>query len=442
MNMGINIEENFKFNKNDTIVIGCSTGPDSMALFDLLLKIKDKYNLQIICAHVNHNVRKQSIEEEQFIKKYCEERNIVIESMVIEKYGDDNFHNEARNIRYHFFEKVVEKYQANYLMTAHHGDDLIETILMRITRGSNISGYSGFHKIVDKDYYKIVRPLIYYTKDELLEYDLKNNVPYYIDDSNLKMKYTRNRYRKHVLPFLKEEESNVHRKFLKFSETIEEASIYIEKERDKALKTIIDNKTGKIKIDEFLKVDSYIQKEILYYIMADYYQDDLILINDKHIDLLLSLIENKKANMAVNLPNEIIAVKSYNEFYLKRETEELTAYEIEFSEYAELPNKHVIKRIEATLDNSNNICRLFSEDVVLPLIIRTRKLGDRIEIKGLNGRKKVKEIFIEDKINLHDRDMWPIVTDSTGKIVWIPGLKKSKFDRSKDEKYDIIMEYC
>ncbi len=440
--MSINIEESFNFKEKDTIVIGCSTGPDSMALFDLLLKIRDKYQLKIICAHVNHNVRKQSIEEAEFIKKYCEEKNVILESMVIEKYGDDNFHNEARNIRYLFFEKVVEKYKADYLMTAHHGDDLIETILMRITRGSNISGYSGFHKIVDMDNYKIVRPLIYYTKKELEEYDEENNVKYYIDDSNSKMKYTRNRYRKYALPFLKEEDINVHKKFLKFSNTIEEASKYIEKERDKALKSVRDSKSGRILIDEFLKVDSYIQKEILYYIMADYYQDDLILINDKHIELLLSLITSRKANMDVNLPNEIIAVKSYNEFYLKKETEELTAYEIEFSEYAELPNRHSIKKIEETTDNSNNICRLSSEDVVLPLIIRTRKLGDKMEVKGMDGRKKLKEIFIENKIDLHERDMWPIVTDSTGKIVWVPGLKKSKFDRSKTKNCDIIMEYC
>ena len=136
--MDIDISKDFEFKNNDTIVIGCSTGPDSMALFDMLLKIKDRYNLKIICAHVNHNIRKQSIEEAIFIKQFCEEKNIMLESMTIEKYGDDNFHNEARNIRYHFFEKVIEKYGANYLMTAHHGDDLIETILMRITRGSKL----------------------------------------------------------------------------------------------------------------------------------------------------------------------------------------------------------------------------------------------------------------------------------------------------------------
>ena len=72
--MSINIEESFNFKEKDTIVIGCSTGPDSMALFDLLLKIRDKYQLKIICAHVNHNVRKQSIEEAEFIKKYVKKK--------------------------------------------------------------------------------------------------------------------------------------------------------------------------------------------------------------------------------------------------------------------------------------------------------------------------------------------------------------------------------
>ena len=431
----ISLEDNFEFNNGDTIVIGCSTGPDSMALLDMLIKLREKYGLQIICAHVNHKLRKQSEIEEEFIKDYCNKKNVLVEVMAIEKYGDDNFHNEARNIRYNFFEKLVKKYNANYLMTAHHGDDLIETVLMRITRGSNLEGYSGIHKIVEMEGYKIVRPLIYYTKKELEEYDLKNNVTYFVDDSNMKMKYTRNRYRKNVLPFLKEEDKNVHKKFLKFSENLEAASKYINKERDKALNRIINKKNNKILIDEFLKLDKYIQKEILYYVMEDFYQDDLILVNDKHIELLMYLISSNKANLVVNLPNEILAVKSYNEFYLKRETGEIASYEIEFNKYAELPNGHFIELIEETEANSNNIFRLSYEN------IRTRKFGDKISVKGLNGKKKVKDIFIEKKINLKDRDTWPIVVDALGNVLWIPGLKKSKFDIPKGKKCDIILKY-
>ena len=435
----INIEDNFNFQMNDSIVVGCSTGPDSMALVDLLLKLRNKYNLSIIIAHVNHNVRKESYEEAVFIKNYCEDHNLAFETMVIENYGDDNFHNEARNIRYNFFESVVNKYGAKYLMTAHHGDDLIETILMRIVRGSNLNGYGGFKSIVVMDNYSIVRPLLNYTKKELEEYDVENSVPYFVDSSNDKDKYTRNRYRKNVLPFLKEEDKDVHYKFIKFSNTLNEASRFIDKLRNNALKRVLIDEV--LLIDKFLEEDSYIQKEILYYLLSEFYQDDLILLGDKHIELLLKLIQNKKPNGFINLPNDVIAKKNYNEFVITRDTEVISGYEIEFDNYAMLPNNHSIERIEETLDNSNNICRLSSKEIVLPLTIRTRRIGDKISIKGLNGSKKVKDVFIDKKISLDKRDSWPIVVDASGNVVWIPGLKKSKFDKLKSDVYDIILKY-
>ena len=429
----------FHFNRNDIIVVGCSTGPDSMALVDMLLKLKDKYNLCIIIAHVNHNVRKESIEEERFIRNYCFENNLIFESMVIEEYSDDNFHNEARNIRYNFFDSIVNKYSANYLMTAHHGDDLIETILMRIVRGSNLNGYGGFKMIVDMGNYKIVRPLISFTKEELERYDIENNVTYYVDSSNKKDKYTRNRYRKYVLPFLKSEDKDVHLKFLKFSNSLYEANKFINNITNKAYVKCMDGNV--LLIDKFLLEDEFVQKEILYYLLSSFYQDDLILINDKHIDLILSLIKSKKVNSSVDLPNNVIAKKSYNSFEIKRYTEVISSYEIEFDRYAMLPNNHYIELIEETTNNSNNICRLNSSEISLPLIIRSRKFGDKMYVKGLNGSKKVKDIFIDDKVSLEERDLWPIVLDSCGNVVWIPGIKKSKFDKKINEEYDIILKY-
>ncbi|MCI6107902.1 MAG: tRNA lysidine(34) synthetase TilS [bacterium] len=434
----LSIEDNFVFHKEDTIVVGCSAGPDSMALIDMLLRIREKYSLNLIVAHVNHNLRKQSVQEEEYLRNYCEKKKVMFECMMITEYGDDNFHNEARNIRYDFFEKVVYKYHANYLMTAHHGDDLVETVLMRITRGSNLNGYSGFKKIVDKGEYKIVRPLLSYTKQELEDYDKKNHIMYYIDDSNAKDKYTRNRYRKYVLPFLKEEDCNIHLKYLKFSTVLNEANQFIEHERDKALKKVINNNI--LKIDIFKELDSFIQKEILYYMMNDFYQDDLILINDKHIELLLNLIYSNRANAFVNLPNEVIATKTYQELELKKVTTEITTYEVELSKYVLLPNHHVIEEVADLVGSGNDTCRLLSSEINLPLTVRTRKFGDRMSIKG-NGTKKIKDIFIDKKVSSSERDLWPVVVDSKGVVVWLPGLKKSKYDKKKTEKYDIILRY-
>ena len=435
----IKIDNYFKFNHNDKIVVGCSTGPDSMALVDMLLKVKDKYNLCLVIAHVNHNVRKESFEEAKFIENYCSLNNLIFESMIIEQYGDDNFHNEARNIRYKFFDNLVHKYNANYLMTAHHGDDLVETILMRIVRGSSLCGYGGFKSIVDAGDYKIVRPLIQFTKDELKQYNIDNNVPYYVDSSNDKDKYTRNRYRKYILPFLRDEEKNVHLKFLKYSESLIDACRFIDtitkKEKNKVM---VD---GKIDINLFLELDEFIQKEILYLLLNEFYQDDLILVCEKHINLILNLIRSRKSNATLNLPNNVLAKKVYNHFELIRDTDIISGYEMEFENYVELPNNHIIEKIDDTLDNSNFVCRLNSDEITLPLIVRTRKIGDKMYVKGLNGSKKIKDIFIDKKLSLHNRDSWPIVIDSKGNVVWIPGIKKSKFDKKKSEDYDIILKY-
>jgi tRNA(Ile)-lysidine synthetase-like protein len=229
------MEEVYNFIRNkinlkpgDTIVAGVSGGPDSMALIYILNEFKEKMDLRLVCAHINHNTRKETEEEEKYLRNYCKENNIIFECIKVDKWGDDNFENEARTVRYNFFEELVDNYGAKYLMTAHHADDLIETILMRIVRGSTLKGYSGFSKIVQKNGYKIIRPLITLTKDEIIEFDKKNNIKYFIDSTNNDDVHTRNRYRHVVLPFLKKENPNVHKKFIKFSETLLENSNYID----------------------------------------------------------------------------------------------------------------------------------------------------------------------------------------------------------------------
>ena len=423
---------------SSTVVVGVSGGPDSMALLYILVTLAKKKSFSLICCHVNHNVRKESKEEKVFLENWCYEHGVLFESMTIEHYSDDNFHNEARNIRYRYFEEMVAKYQANYLMTAHHGDDLVETILMRLVRGSTLRGYAGFKREVDKGSYLLVRPLITVSKHELLDYDEKMGIPYVIDNSNHKDKYTRNRYRKYVLPFLKEEDPNVHLKYLKFSTVLNEANQFIEHERDKGLKKVIHNDS--LEIEEFKKLDLFIQKEVLYYMMNEYYQDDLILINDKHIELLLNLIYSNRANAFVNLPNEVIATKTYHVLELKKVTTEITTYEVELSKYVELPNHHVIEQVDELLGSGNDTCRLLSTEISLPLTVRTRKFGDRMSVKG-NGTKKIKDIFIDKKVKASERDLWPVVVDAKGVIVWLPGLKKSKYDKKKTESYDIILKY-
>ena len=423
----------------ETVVLGVSGGPDSMALLDLFVRVAKTLDLKVICAHVNHNVRKESAYEKEFVENYCLLHNVVFETMRIENYGDDNFHNEARGKRYHYFKELVVKYHARFLFTAHHGDDLIESVLMRMVRGSTLKGYSGFAKIVDMGSFVVVRPLIHVTKKEILDYDKKHKISYVEDASNNKDVYTRNRFRKYIVPELKKEDDSVHDKFYKFSTILLDTYAYIEKQMKKTLRTVYPQNV--LNIERFLEQDYIIQLNTLYYILERFYQDDLMLLTDRHVELFLNLIRSKKANAVLHLPNNVKAVKSYNEIHLEMTSLTSKEYEIELIEFANLPNGKNIEVVSGTKLNNNYVCKLDSSMVVLPLYIRTRKNGDKIDVKGMLGRKKVNDIFIDEKIPMALRDTWPLVIDSNGTIVWLPGLKKSKFDRSNEEKYDIILKY-
>lgn len=424
----------------DAIVLGVSGGPDSMALLHLMTTIKKAIDIEVICAHVNHNTgRPGQSEEQEFVKRYCKNNGVIFEGMTIEDYGDDNFHNEARSKRYHYFEQIVRKYQAKYLLTAHHGDDLIETILMRIVRGSTLRGYSGFSKVVPMDGYTILRPLIHVTKDEILEYNKINKITYAEDSSNSKDVYTRNRFRKYIVPEFKKEDKNVHQKFYKFSKTLLEYNDYIDKQVEKIIPTVLPQNI--LNIEEFNKLEKVIQMKVIYYFLEKTYQDDLMLITDHHAELIYALIQSKKPNAYIYLPNNLKAIKSYNNLSFIQETITNKEYEIEIIDYVNLPNGKNIEVMESSKDSSNNVCRLSKDEVSFPLRVRTRMDGDKICIKGMLGSKKVSDIFINEKIPVDQRESWPIVVDSNNVVVWLPGLKKSKFDKQKEEKYDIILKY-
>ena len=423
----------------ETVIIGVSGGPDSMCLLNLLMEARKSLDIKIVCAHVNHNVRAESSEEKIFVEKYCQKNNIIFEFMKIEEYGDDNFHNEARSKRYSYFGSLIQKYKARYLFMAHHGDDLMETILMRIVRGSTLKGYGGFSKIVNMGEYVILRPLIDVTKEDIYNYDKKNKIPFVLDKSNEKDVYTRNRFRKYIVPEFKKEDSNVHQKFYKFSKTLFEYNDYIDRVVLKKIKKLYVQKV--LNIDEFLKEEHIIQMKIINYILENIYEDDLMLITDKHAELLYNLIVSKRSNLKIHLPNGVVAVKEYNTCTVVKEGLKNHEYDVELNEFANLPNGKNVEIVKKSSILNNFVCRLDSSEVKLPLHIRTRHNGDKISVKGMLGSKKISDIFIDEKIPMSDRESWPIVVDSTNTVVWLPGLKKSKFDKTKEEKYDIILKY-
>lgn len=433
------ILNNYQLTKNDTVVVAVSGGPDSMALLSLLIEVKLKLGFEIICAHVNHNMRAESKQEKDMVENYCLKNGAVFEYMEILNYNKGNFHDDARKKRYNFFESLVKKYQAKYLFTAHHADDLAETILIRLNRGSTIKGYAGFAKVLLLEKYTIIRPLISVSKDDLLSYVKKNDIPYAIDASNLKDVYTRNRIRKHIIPKLKEENPNILNKFYQFSETLLNYYNYVDKIVSAKYKLICNGNT--LDIPKIKQEEKLIQINILHKWLNSYYKEEINKITNRHVEAIYRLINNSQPSAIIKLPKKILVFKDYDKLILDNQSIPCEKYNFIFNNSLSLPNGHMIKVVSSIEKNSNYVCLLDSSEIVLPIHVRTRNNGDRIMVKGMNGKKKVNDIFIDKKISLKDRDSWPIVTDNNGQIIWLPGLKKSKFDKQIYEKYDIILKY-
>ena len=415
------------------IIVATSGGPDSMCLLNILTE----NGYDIVCAHVNHNLREESKEEAKMVENYCKKNNIIFEYTEIKEYKG-NIENYAREERYKFFEKLINKYNSKYLLTAHHGDDLVETILMRLSRGTDISGLKGFTKITDRKKYKIYRPLIIVTKEDILKYLNNKKLKYAIDKTNEEDTYTRNRFRKYILKPLKKENKNIHKNFIKLSNQVEEYEKHIKNEKKKIINNIYNENI--INLRELNKEDELMQTAIIYTILDKTYKGSINLIKERHIKSILKAIKNEKPNITVSLPSNKQFVKLYNEATIMNNKKH-KEYDYILNGELDLPNGHKIKWIEDTEEKSNNVIKLSSEEVTIPFHVRTRKNGDKMEIKGLNGTKKIKNIFIDSKIPTKERELYPILTDSTGNIIWLPGLKKSKFDKSKTKNYDIIIKY-
>lgn len=429
-----NFIKSINLDNDDYVIVGVSAGPDSMALLHMLEK---NLHCKIVCAHINHNVRSQSKEEENYLKEYCKKKKIIFETFKINSYSENNFENEARKKRYDFYEKILKKYNSHNLFLAHHGDDLIETIIMKIIRGSNLEGYAGIKTFSYLDNYKIIRPLLSLTKEDIIKYNKENNIKYYIDSTNEDISYTRNRYRLQLLPLLKKENKNVHLKFLKYSNTLQEYDNYINYEIKNKLSRIYNNNC--INIKEINQEHEFMKKNIIFYILSKIYNNKSNIIKEKNLFDIIKMTNNSKPNYIINLPQNYIAKKEYNYIYIeKNKKTELYSYKKILQNINKIDDM-IIELVDNIDTDSNNVCRLNSNQIKLPLFLRNKKNGDYIEIKGLNGKKKIKDIYIDSKIPKDKRDNYPLLVDSDDNILWIPNIKKSKYNVKKNKFCDIIL---
>ncbi|CAH0347595.1 tRNA lysidine(34) synthetase TilS [Bacillus sp. CECT 9360] len=440
------------------LLVGVSGGPDSLVLLHFLHSLSEELGLELVAAHVDHMFRgDESYQDYLFVEKVCKEWKIPFEGKRINvteyiKRTGESTQNAARKLRYAFFKEVMDTYQLSNLVLGHHGDDQIETMLMRTTRGASGMARAGIP--VKRNFHGgfLIRPLLAASKDEIMEYAKQNALTPRIDPSNEKGVYVRNRFRLTVLPFLKKENPKTHEHYQRFSEELFEDEAYLLELAAKHLETIWIRKQedgASIHLESLTAMPKPLQRRAIQLILEYLYIERPSSLSALHIDHILALFINPQPSVEFHLPDGLIVEKSYGTgvFRFLQKSSPGYTFSLQIPGEIILPNGYKIKAqyINGEIPESrgNHSLIIVAAETDLPLKIRTRKNGDRMSVKGLDGSKKLKDIFINEKIPMSERKAWPVVVNQREEILWLPGLKKSKHEwlAHLDEQCLIYLEY-
>ena len=309
-------------NANDKIVLGVSGGPDSLFMLDILNKLKKDLQIELIVAHVNHKIRAEADEEEEFVRQFCEKIGIEFyyKRIEVEKYANNNkigLEEAGRKVRYEFFEEVCNKAGANKIAVAHNKNDKVETMIMHILRGSGIAGLQGIQPQANK----IIRPIIEIERKDIEKYCEEQKLDPRIDKTNQDNTYTRNKIRNIVIPYINQEfNPNFIETMTRLSELITEENAFLNKLTETEYKKIliqkIDNQIS-LDLKKFNELDNIIKKRIILYTVANL-RGGSQGIEKVHIENIVKLCKNNVGNKFL-IPNKglKVLVKDKKIFFIK-----------------------------------------------------------------------------------------------------------------------------
>lgn len=412
------------FNPKDTVVIALSGGVDSMVLLDVLLS--SKLELNCIIAHVNHKKRLESDLEYQSIQELAHKLSIPFEGYEYSSKGKNNFHNESRNQRYSFFKTVAQKYHTRKILLAHHLDDQVETILMRIVRGTSFSGYSGIGELRIDQNFEIIRPFLSISKEEIMVYALTNNITFYEDKTNQEDHYTRNRYRHAIIPLLKEENPNLDDRIMQFRDYLLSANSVLEHLCDEFLKTQKD--PSKLQLLSFNRLEKAIKYKILTKFINNSTGNNVELKYEQLVELV-KICHASTPNQSFSLGKNYLFIKEYNDIFIQYKIKDIkTNIEVNGCGEYRIDDKHRFIISDRKLEHiDTKYFELCYNKKVFPLYLRNRKNGDKINLSI--GTKKVKDILIDKKVPVSKRNEL-ILLAQEDTVLWIPNIKKSKRNSS------------
>lgn len=419
------IEEKNLIEAGEKIIVGFSGGPDSVFLLSVLLKLKDEYKLELSLAHINHLLRgEESDGDEEFARRTAQKLGIPVyirrESM--QDYAKKNRMGDeeaGREIRYGFFEEILEKTGADKVALAHNLDDEVETFMFRLMRGTSLNGLEGIP--VKRDRY--IRPVLNLYKDEIMGYLHRNNIEYRVDSSNLKSDYTRNSIRLELIPEIEKKYNNSFKeKIASLMEEIREANRHLSIDH----KIYLDE--GRIDLEKLNELSEYEKRMVL----REYLTSQKVEVSRKKLDLIMRVI-SAGGSKEISLGKNLKVKKEYSKLYVSVNSEscknEVLQTRLEVPGEVRFGNYNIKA---AAYDGKNPGRKSFIVDIPAgsEFTIRRRQAGDRITISEDGITKKVKEIFINSKTPKELRDKIPIVTLGE-EIIWIVGVRGSELHKAK-----------
>ena len=437
------IKERNLLSRGSRVMAAVSGGPDSLALMHFLHRYKETLGIELSVITVDHQLRGNvSAEDSLYVKALCNAWQIPCTMISVDVAAYKKEHKlgtevAARECRYEAFRTQMIKENANYLAFGHHADDQIETVLMAVTRTAHDHNLTG---IPDKRPFaggEIIRPFLCMEQTAIHAYIEKYGLKPRIDASNFEKNYMRNRMRADVVPLLKRENPNLAVTINKLTERLQENEVFLLAEAEKAFDQCVqkENKKGRvnIRIDMLETYPVSLQRKVFRLILDYLYHTLPEQLSYKHEEMFFALVREDK-NRRVNLPEELVAERAYDLLYLYFSGEDDTGEPIYLElipEKIHLPDGSILSSSEVTAGEAEKKVNdpytyIFSSTSVrFPLVIRTREDGDRLTYDGLRGTKKLKKVFIDEKVPRLERASWPILTDAAGEILWVIGLKKN-----------------
>ena len=415
---------NKKYNlieSNDIIVVGFSGGPDSVFLVEMLKKLQHFFNFKIYLVHINHLLRGEDADsDENFSFEYAKKNNleIFIKRIPVKEIAKEigkTLEEVGREERYKFFSEIYEKVRATKIATAHNKDDQIETFLFRLIRGTSLQGLEGI-KIKNNN---VIRPISEIYKKDILEYLNKNEIQYKIDKTNFENEFTRNSIRLDLIPFIEE------RYNIKFKDKIFSLIKEIRENNQNNSLNLSDytDSENRIILEKTKFLSNFDKKNLL----SLFLNKKNIEVNRNKIDEISSLIKSN-GTKKIDLDKSYRIVKDYTYLYIEDKKENCVINNNVIQ--VKIPSEQIFDNFKITVSTVENLDipkqkNQYLLDAIYNDIIevRYRKEGDRIFL-GEKHSKKIKEIFIDQKIPKNIRDRLPIFLYNNT-IFWIYNVKKA-----------------